>query len=238
MQIPLYFKKALVTALLLAGAAAAGRAQAWEPVDQPWYVGAALGSSLGQCTFRSMTEAQLHPGIQGGAFGGYRFNRLLSLEAGVQLGAQSQQALDCCTYWLAEDGTRYLSPVLDETGWYYHDLDTRTQWGKLAFQVNADLLRLFMAPEGRWSLSVGPQIAAVTTKTKLVTPDKEIPYARQWHLGLGGQASLGYRISQGIGASLYGGITCLTGERFDNLPQHAHKSNLIWEAGFRLSFYL
>lgn len=237
-----HFKIAIVTALLLAGAAQWGMARTQTPAtgggESPWYVGVQGGTSFGQGTFRSITEHQIRWGAQGGLFGGYRLNRLLSLEAGFQYGAQSQGALDCCTYWLGEDGTRYQSPVLDQTGWYYHDLDTRTQWGKLSLQLNADLLSLFTAPDCRWSLNLSPQIAAVTTRTRLVTPDKSIGHSRQWHLGLGGQASLGFKISERIGTSLYGGITCLSGERFDNLPQHAHRSNLIWDAGIKLSFNL
>ena len=60
-------------------------------------------------------------------------------------------------------------------------------------------------------------------------------FDRQWHAGLGGQASVGYQINQKVRAALYGGITCLTGERFDNIPEHGHKSNLIWDAGLKLS---
>lgn len=237
-----HFKTAIMTALFLAGAAQWGMAQTQSPAtgggEPPWYVGVQGGTSFGQGTFRSITEHQIRWGLQGGVFAGYHFNRLLSLEAGFQYGAQSQGALDCCTYWLSEDGTRYLSPVVDQTGWYYHDLDTHTQWGKMALQVNADLLSLFTAPECRWSLSLSPQISAVTTKTRIIAPDKEIPHDRQWHLGLGGQVSVGYQITERIGASLYGGITCLTGERFDNIPVHAHKSNLMYDAGVKVTLGL
>ena len=237
-----HFKTALVTALLLAGATQWGMTQTRRPAtdggERPWYLGVQGGTSLGQGTFRSITEHEFLPGLQGGVFGGYRLNRLFSLEAGFQYGAQTQKALDCCQYWLGEDGVRYMAPVVDQTGWYYHDLDTRTQWGKLAFLVNADLLSLFTAPDCRWSLNLAPQISAVTTKTTHITPDKEIPHDRQWLLGLGGQASVGYQITERIGASLYGGITCLTGERFDNIPVHAHKSNLMYDAGVKVVFSL
>lgn len=228
-------KKAILLVLLILAAQMA-YAQALVPVDNPWYVGAGAGTSFGQCTFRSITEGQMHWGIQGGVSGGYRFNRLLSLEAGLQFGRQKQTSLDCCTYWLSEDNVRYISPVLGETGWYYHELENSTGWGKFAIQANADLLSLVTAPDCRWSLNAGPQISAVTTKTKLIAPDREIAYDRQWHLGIGGQASVGYRITERIGASLYGGITCLTGDRFDNLPRHAHRSNLIWDVGVKLAF--
>lgn len=235
-------EKITLAALLLTGVAQVGIAQTSSPAagggEPSWYVGVLGGTSFGQGTFRSITEHNIHWGAQGGVLGGYRFNRLLSVEAGLQLGTQTQSALDCCTYWLNEDGTRYMSPVLDETGWYYHNFNTRTQWGKVALQANADLLSLFTKPGNKWSLNVGPQLSAVTTKTRFTTPDKTISHDRQWHLGIGGQVSVGYRISERIGASLYGGATCLTGDRFDNLPRHAHKSNLIWDTGVKITFKL
>ena len=222
--------------LLLTGAAQGARGQAFAPADQPWYVGAGAGTSFGQCTFRSITEYRIYWGAQGGVFGGYRLSRLVSLEAGVQLGAQTQAALNCCTYWLSEDGVRYMNPVLDQKGWYYHDMEARTRWGKLALQAKLDLLSLFTSPDCRWELNFGPQLGLVTTRNKLIAPGKEMDNARQWHFGLGGQASVGYRITDNIGAALYAGITGLGGERFDNLPHHAHDSNIIWDAGFKLAF--
>ena len=36
--------------------------------------------------------------------------------------------------------------------------------------------------------------------------------------------------------SLYGGVASLTGERFDNIPESGHTSNLIWDAGLKLAF--
>ena len=234
-----FSRRALAVLLLLAGAALSGRAQI---NDRPWYVGVQGGTSFGQATFSSITEHGVYWGIQGGLFGGYRINNLLSLELAAQYGAQSQFALDCCPYWLSEDGVRYMAPVLDEKGWSYHDLATRTKWGKAAFQVNLNLIGLF-AKSSRWSLNLSPQIAAVTTRTNLTTPDSQAQYAgksypRQWHLGYGGQASLGYRFGDRIGVSLYGGVSRLTGERFDNIPFHAHHTNLIWDAGVKLALHL
>ena len=39
--------------------------RAMEPTDDHWYVGAGLGTSFGQCTFRSITESDSHWGFQG-----------------------------------------------------------------------------------------------------------------------------------------------------------------------------
>ena len=228
--------KPLLAALIVCACAAQGAwGQAFAPAEYPWYAGVRGGTSFGQATFRSITEDGIHWGAQGGAFAGIGLNRLLSVELGVQYGGQSQFALDCCPYWLSEDGIRYFSPVLDETGWAYEDLRTATQWGKVALQANVNLLSLFTKPGSRWSLNLSPQIAAVTTRTVLVAPDKQIGQPRQWHLGWGGEASFGIPIGSRLSAALYSGITCLTGERFDNIPEHAHRSNLLWDAGVRLA---
>ena len=233
-----HLKPFFVAALLLTGASVHAQL-----IERPWYLGVQGGTSFGQSTFSSITERQVHFGIQGGLFGGYRLNRVLSLEIGAQYGAQSQTALDCCPYWLSGvDGGRFMVAVLDEKGWYYGSLRTSTQWGKASLQLNVNLVGLF-ARHSRWSLNVSPQIAAVTTKTTLITPDSDPAYAfiahpRQWHLGYGGQASLGVRISDRVGLALYGGVSSLTGERFDNMPVHGHDTNLLWDAGLKLIFHL
>ena len=230
----LFCRPVLLAFLLAAGALQEAGAQTPAPDGNPWYIGVQGGTSFGQGTFRSITEHQTHWGLQGGLFGGYRLNRFLSLEAGLQLGGQDQFALDCCPYWMSSNEVRYMAPVLDQDGWYYRDLKTATQWGKLSLQANANLLGFL--PQSRWALTLSPQLSAVTTKTTLVAPDRVIPHDRQWHLGLGAQAGVGYQISEKIGAALYGGITCLTGARFDNIAVHAHKSNLLWEAGIKFSY--
>ena len=236
----LYMIKLLTKRFIVALLCAVVAHAAWgQPLAQPeyiWYAGAMGGTSFGQGTFRSITEHQVHWGLQGGLFGGYHFNRLLSLEGGFQYGGQNQYALDCCPYWMSESEQRYMSPVLGENGWYYSDLKTATQWGKLYVQLNADLLSLFTGPDTRLWLNVAPQISAVTTKTSLIAPDKTIPHDRQWHLGLGGQVDFGYQITERLGASLYAGITCMTGQRFDNIPVHAHRSNLIYDAGVKVRY--
>ena len=160
-------KSAFTTMLLLVGAVFAGHAQT---LERPWYVGVQGGTSFGQSTFSSITEHQVHWGVQGGLFGGYRINRILSLEASFQYGAQTQSALDCCPYWLSADGERFAMAVLDAPGWYYRDLSTRTQWGRAALQANLNLIGIF-AKSSRWTLNLSPQIAAVTTQTKLIAPD-------------------------------------------------------------------
>ena len=230
-------KLALAAALLLTGTAAHAQI-----TERPWYVGAQVGTSFGQSTFSSITEHGMYWGMQGGLFGGYRFNPVFSLEASFQVGDQPQAALDCCPYWLSADGERFMTAVLDGKGWYYKDLFTNTSWGRAALQANINLIGIF-AKSSRWSLNLSPQIAAVTTQTRLTTPDSDAEYAgrqfpRQWHFGYGGQASLGFRVHDRATVALYGGVSSLTGERFDNMPYHGHDTNLIWDAGLKLSFHL
>ena len=221
--------KLIPAALLLLGIAQSARAQA--------YLGVGGGTSFGQATFRSITEHQVHWGGQGSLFAGYRLGRLVSLELDLQYGGQSQYALDCCPYWLSSAGERYMAPLPGAPGWWYKDIHTETRWGKVAFQANFDLLSLVTRDGCRWSFNVSPQIAAVTTQTTLVT-DTNLPQERQWHPGYGGQVSLGLRLTDRLDASLYYGVTCLGGERFDGMPVHAHKSNLFWDGGLRLAFNL
>ena len=228
-------RRLLFAGLLMSGAASNMAAQ--EQTDafenSPWYIGTGAGTSFGQCTFRSITEHNTKPGIQGGLFGGYRLNQLISFEAGLQLGRQTQTALDCCPYWMSESGSRHMSAVSGQNGWAYSDLST-----KLAFQTNFNLLSLFGEADDRWAVNASPQISVMTTSTTLITPDSEIGYDRQWHMGLGAQASVGRQITDRIGVALFGGITCLTGQRFDNIPEHGHKSNLIWDTGLKVSLTL
>ena len=202
-----------------------------------WYAGLSGGTSFGQATFRSITESKTHWGAQFGVFGGYQLSRLLSVEALATMGGQKQTSLDCDPYWLSTDGERSFAPVLDKQGHYYSDLEAKTQWMRLGMQANFDVLSLITKPTTRWSVTLSPQVSAVTTRTKHLATGYEQEFSRQWHLGLGGQAAVGYRVARNIGLQLYGGITCLTGQRFDNIPDHCHKSNLLWEGGLKLSYH-
>ena len=205
--------------------------------NRGWYAGLSGGTSFGQATFRSITESKTHWGAQFGVFGGYQFSRLFSVEALATMGSQKQTSLDCDPYWLSTDGERTFAPVLDEQGNYYRNLEAKTQWMRLGLQANFDVLSLITKPTTRWSVTLSPQVSAVTTRTKHLATDYEQEFDRQWHLGLGGQAAVGYRVARNVGLQLYGGITCLTGDRFDNVPVHCHKSNLIYEAGLKLSYH-
>ena len=235
-------KKTAFTLLLLMAFMAAGVQTAFAQADsrdyeRGWYAGLSGGTSFGQATFRSITESKTHWGAQFGVFGGYQLSRLLSVEALATMGWQKQTSLDCDPYWLATDGERTFAPVLGKQGHYYRDLEAKTQWMRFGLQANFDVLSLITKPGTRWSVTLSPQVSAVTTRTKHLATGYEQQYSRQWHLGLGGQAAVGYRVARNVGLQLYGGITCLTGSRFDNIPKHCHKSNLIYEAGLKVAYH-
>ena len=212
-----------------------------QTTDGRWFAGVQGGTAIGQCTFRSITEHKTRLGLQGGIFGGYHINRVLAAEAGITIGHQTQGACDCCPYWLSASGERHYAPVIDQQGAFYADLKAKTAWQRLSLQLDVDLLKLVNRKAQRWSVTLAPQLAAVHTKTTLKAADSDMdtPWASasQWHLGLGGQLAGGYRVSACIGVQLYAGITCMTGSRYDLIPKHGHKSNLIYDGGIRLTYH-
>ena len=235
-------KKATFILMLLAMLAAGVQTASAQDSSQRdykrgWYAGLSGGTSFGQATFRSITESKTNVGAQFGVFGGYQFSRLFSVEALATMGGQKQTSLDCDPFWLATDGEYTFAPVLGKQGNYYRDLEAKTQWMRFGLQANFDVLSLLTKPTTRWSVTLSPQVSAVTTCTKHLATGYEQEFDRQWHLGLGGQAAVGYRVAKNVGLQLYGGITCLTGDRFDNIPKYHHKSNLMYEAGLKLSYH-
>ena len=228
----------MLLAMLAAGVqTASAQDSSQRDYERGWYAGLSGGTSFGQATFRSITESKTHWGAQFGVFGGYQFSRLLSVEALATMGGQKQTSLDCDPFWLATDGEYTFAPVLGKQGNYYRDLEAKTQWMRFGLQANFDVLSLLTKPTTRWSVTLSPQVSAVTTRTKHLATGYEQEFDRQWHLGLGGQAAVGYRVAKNVGLQLYGGITCLTGDRFDNIPKYHHKSNLMYEAGLKLSYH-
>ena len=228
----------MLLAMLAAGVqTASAQDSSQRDYERGWYAGLSGGTSFGQATFRSITESKTHWGAQFGVFGGYQFSRLLSVEALATMGGQKQTSLDCDPFWLATDGEYTFAPVLGKQGNYYRDLEAKTQWMRFGLQANFDVLSLLTKPTCKWSVTLSPQLSAVTTRTKHLATGYEQEFDRQWHLGLGGQAAVGYRVAKNVGIQLYGGITCLTGDRFDNIPKYHHKSNLMYEAGLKLSYH-
>ena len=55
-----------------------------------------------------------------------------------------------------------------------------------------------------------------------------------WHLGYGADLQVGYQLTSCLKLGIYSGLTRLTGERMDGMPEHLHKNNFVWESGIRL----
>lgn len=234
----IYRRKIILSLSVLTGLVWAAHAQE----DNPWYMGLGGGTSFGQATFSSITDEGIRDwGVQGGLFGGYKFSRLFSLEAGLQYGKQNQFNMDCCPYWLSTDGLWKATQVIDRDGWYYEDLKVPTRWFKIALQANFNLLS-FIKGNDRWFLDLSPQISIVNTKSawKGNLSNGQGYHERKldanWHLGLGAQMSAAYAFNSNWKLGVYGGVTALTGKRFDMIPNTAHKTNLIWDAGLKLTF--
>ena len=49
---------------------------------------------------------------------------------------------------------------------------------------------------------------------------------------------VGYQLTSCLKLGIYSGLTRLTGERMDGMPEHLHKNNFVWESGVRLGINL
>ena len=61
-------------------------------------------------------------------------------------------------------------------------------------------------------------------------------HSTNWHLGLGGNLSLGYKVSPHWSLSLYSGITWLTGKSIDGTYSFSNSEKYIWENGLRINY--
>ena len=108
--------------------------------------------------------------------------------------------------------------------------------------MNINLLGLFpQTADSRWDLAVSPHIYAVTTKADIHTiadKAKVMKGSTNWHLGYGADLQVGYLLTSCLKLGIYSGLTRLTGERMDGMPEHLHKNNFLWESGVRLGFSL
>ena len=109
-------------------------------------------------------------------------------------------------------------------------------------RVNVHLLGLFhKAANSRWDLAVSPHIYAVTTNADIHTIADEAKVMKgstNWHLGYGADLQVGYQLTSCLKLGIYSGLTRLTGERMDGMPEHLHKNNFVWESGVRLGINL
>jgi len=212
---------------------------------QGWYVGIEGGMPFGFSTFSSFGHDKTHLGWAAGLYGGYRFNSIFSAELSAKYGEMNLSAQDCCVernYWLGSDGVLYKAGVLGMDSWEYADLKSHVRMGRYGARVNVNLLGLFhKTADSRWDLAVSPHIYAVSTKADIRTiadDAKVMKGSTDWHLGYGADLQVGYQLTSCLKLGIYSGLTRLTGERMDAMPEHLHKNNFVWESGVRLGINL
>lgn len=210
-------------------------------ISQGWYVGVEGGMPFGFSTFSSFGHDKTHLGWAAGLYGGYRFNSIFSAELSAKYGEVNMSAQDCCVernYWLGSDGVRYNAGVLGMDSWEYANLKSHVRMGWYGARVNVNLLGLFhKTANSRWDLAVSPHIYAVTTKADIQTiadDAKVMKGSTNWHLGYGADLQVGYQLTSCLKLGIYSGLTRLTGERMDGMPEYLHKNNFVWESGIRL----
>ena len=213
--------------------------------SQGWYVGVEGGMPFGFSTFSSFGHDKTHLGWAAGLYGGYRFNSIFSAELSAKYGEMNLSAQDCCVernYWLGSDGMLYNAGVLGMDSWEYANLKSHVRMGRYGTRVNVNLLGLFpQTADSRWDLAVSPHIYAVTTKADIQTIADEAKVMKgstNWHLGYGADLQVGYQLTSCLKLGIYSGLTRLTGERMDGMPEHLHKNNFVWESGVRLGINL
>ena len=213
--------------------------------SQGWYVGVEGGMPFGFSTFSSFGHDKTHLGWAAGLYGGYRFNSIFSAELSAKYGEMKLSAQDCCVernYWLGSDGVLYNAGVLGMDSWEYANLKSHVKMGQYGARVNVHLLGLFhKTANSRWDLAVSPHIYAVTTKADIQTiadDAKVMKGSTNWHLGYGADLQVGYQLTSCLKLGIYSGLTRLTGERMDGMPEHLHKNNFVWESGVRLGINL
>ena len=210
-------------------------------ISQGWYVGIEGGMPFGFSTFSSFGHDKTHLGWAAGLYGGYRFNSIFSAELSAKYGEMNLSAQDCCVernYWLGSDGVLYKAGVLGMDSWEYANLKSHVRMGQYGARVNINLLGLFhQTANSRWDLAVSPHIYAVTTKADIQTiadDAKVMKGSTNWHLGYGADLQVGYQLTSCLKLGIYSGLTRLTGERMDGMPENLHKNNFVWESGIRL----
>ncbi len=213
--------------------------------EKGWYVGLQGGLPFGVSTFSSFGADKTRVGYSAGLYGGYRFNPVLSLEATAKWGEANLSAKDCCIerhLWLGSDGVCYNAPVLDMNSWGYDNLKSNVFMQHYGLQLNVNILGCFnQTKHGRWTLEVSPLLTAVGTRATVSAISDGVEANEgntQWNLGAGGNLQAGFHATKNLNIGVYSGITYLTGNRMDGMPEFRHKANYIWESGIKIGLKL
>ena len=211
------------------------------PDSKGWYLGVDGGLPFGLSTFSSFGHDKTHMGWAAGIYGGYRFNPIFSAELSARYGEVNLSAQDCCVernYWLGSDGMLYNASVLGMDSWEYAQLKSHVRMGWYGARGHVNLLGLLRnTAHGRWTVAVSPHLYAVTTCADIQTladNAEVVKGSTRWHLGYGASLQAGYQLTSNLNLGIYSGLTRLSGERMDGMPEHLHKNNFVWESGIRL----
>lgn len=211
------------------------------PDSKGWYLGVDGGLPFGLSTFSSFGHDKTHLGWTTGIYGGYRFNPIFSAELSARYGEVNLSAQDCCVernYWLGSDGMLYKASVLGMDSWEYAQLKSHVRMGWYGARVHVNLLGLLRnTAHSRWTIAVSPHLYAVTTCADIQTLADHAEVMKgstRWHLGYGVSLQAGYQLTSNLNLGIYSGLTRLSGERMDGMPEHLHKNNFVWESGIRL----
>lgn len=211
------------------------------PDSKGWYLGVDGGLPFGLSTFSSFGHDKTHLGWATGIYGGYRFNPIFSAELSARYGEVNLSAQDCCVernYWLGSDGMLYKASVLGMDSWEYAQLKSHVRMGWYGARVHVNLLGLLRnTAHSRWTVAVSPHLYAVTTCADIQTLADHAEVMKgstRWHLGYGASLQAGYQLTSNLSLGIYSGLTRLSGERMDGMPEHLHKNNFVWESGIRL----
>ena len=211
------------------------------PDSKGWYLGVDGGLPFGLSTFSSFGHDNTHLGWAAGIYGGYRFNPIFSAELSARYGEVNLSAQDCCVernYWLGSDGMLYKASVLGMDSWEYAQLKSHVRMGWYGARVHVNLLGLLRnTAHSRWTVAVSPHLYAVTTCADIQTLADHAEVMKgstRWHLGYGASLQAGYQLTSNLNLGIYSGLTRLSGERMDGMPEHLHKNNFVWESGIRL----
>ena len=206
-----------------------------------WYIGKDGGIPFGVSTFSSFGSRKHKLGWSAGMYGGYFFNTAFGVEAYMLTGRLKQTSQSRYNqFWLGSNGDCYFHQPSDIQSWKYSNLKTSVKIQIYGVRGNIDVLGLFNATKGsRWNIGILPQIALVGTKATLRTIDtntKVMKHSTDWHFGVGGNLSFGFKITPHWSLSLYSGITYLTGKSIDSTPSFSNRDNYIWENGLRINY--
>ena len=211
------------------------------PDSKGWYLGVDGGLPFGLSTFSSFGHDKTHLGWAAGIYGGYRFNPIFSAELSARYGEVNLSAQDCCVernYWLGSDGMLYKASVLGMDIWEYAQLKSHVRMGWYGARVHVNLLGLLRnTAHSRWTVAVSPHLYAVTTCADIQTLADHAEVMKgstRWHLAYGASLQAGYQLTSNLNLGIYSGLTRLSGERMDGMPEHLHKNNFVWESGIRL----